>query len=159
MTGDVSFTLYLPPLPAMEPPPTLEELVREVGISVDLLDQRCSNEHLKSISLFLDWRDIAPHLGLSERDIEDIEADTRTESGRRLKALQKWKKKYSYKATLKSLVVVLLKIESGDDAEKVCRYLKSRAQKGMIPHPSEYKENLNGVSVAIPSRLCGEQSV
>ena len=137
----------------MEPPPTLEELVREVGISVDLLDQRCSDEHLKSISLFLDWRNVAPHLGLSERDIEDIISEERKESDRRLKALRKWKKKYSYKATLKSLVMVLLKIESGDDAEKVCRSLKSQALKGIIPHPSEYRENLHEVSVAIPSRL------
>ena len=91
----------------MEPPPTLEELVREVGISVDLLDQRCSDEHLKSISLFLDWRNVAPHLGLSERDIEDIISEERKESDRRLKALRKWKKKYSYNNNNNNILMLL----------------------------------------------------
>ena len=121
-----AFTLYLPPLPAMEPP-TLEELVKKVRISVDLLDQPCSDEHLKSISLFLDWRNIAPHLGLSEIDIEDIISEERKESDRRRKALLKWKTKYSYKATLKSLVEALMRVGNADNAEKVCRLLKSQA--------------------------------
>ena len=115
----------------MEPPPTLEELVKEVDISVDLLDQRCSDEHINGISLFLDWRNVAPHLGLSERDIEDIKSDERTEPERRRKALLKWKTKYGYRATLKSLVVVLLTVGNADNAEDVCRLLKSQAQKGI----------------------------
>ena len=122
---------YLPPLPAMEPPPTLEELVKEFGISVDQVDQKCSDEHLNSISLFLDWRTVAPHLGLSERDIEDIKSDERMEPERRRKALLKWKTKYSIEATLKSLVVVLLTVGNADSAESICRLLKSQAQKGI----------------------------
>ena len=110
-----------------EPPPTLEELVKKVRISLDLLDQKCSDEHLKSISLFLDWRSVAPHLGLSERNIEDIEADKRKESERRLNVLQTWRKKYGYKATLKKLAEALLSVENADDAERVCRLLQTPA--------------------------------
>ena len=110
-----------------EPPPTLEELVKKVRISLDLLDQKCSDEHLKSISLFLDWRSVAPHLGLSERDIEDIEFEKKKESERRLKTLQMWKMKYGYKATLKKLAEVLLKVENADDAERVCCLLQTPA--------------------------------
>ena len=122
-----SFIYLLPPLTAMEPPPTLEELVKKVGISLDLLDQKCSDEHLKSISLFLNWRRVAPHLGLSERDIEDIEFEKRTESERRLKTLQTWKNKYSYEATLKKIIVVFLAVGNADDAERVCRLLQTPA--------------------------------
>ena len=110
-----------------EPPPTLEELVKKVRISLDLLDQKCSDEHLKSISLFLDWRSVAPHLGLSERNIEDIEADKKKESERRFKTLQTWRKKYGYKATLKKLAEALLSVENADDAERVCRLLQTPA--------------------------------
>ena len=113
----------------MEPPPTLEDLVKEVCISPDLLDQKCSHEHLKSISLFLDsWRRVAPHLGLSKRDIEDIEADERTESERRLEVLRKWKMKYGYKATFRNFVVVLLVVGNADNAEQVCRLLHADTQ-------------------------------
>ena len=110
-----------------EPPPTLEELVKKVRISLDLLDQKCSDEHLKSISLFLDWRSVAPHLGLSERNIEDIEADKKKESERRFKTLQTWRKKYGYKATLKKLAEALLSVENADDAERVCCLLQTPA--------------------------------
>ena len=127
----IDFTIFYivlrPPLPAMEPPPTLEELVKELRISLHLLDQKCSNEHLKSISLFLDWRRVAPHLGLSERDIEGIKADKKTESERRLKVLQNWKQLYGYKATFKNFVSVLMEIGNADDAERVCRLLQTPA--------------------------------
>ena len=121
---------HLPPLPVMEPP-TLEELVKKAGISVDLLDQPCSDEHLKSISLFLHWRNVTPHLGLSEVDIEDIKSGEGTEPERRLKALLKWKTKYSFKATLKILVEVLLMVGNADNAGRVCYLLKSQVQEGI----------------------------
>ena len=111
----------------MEPPPTLEELVKKVRISLDLLDQKCSDEHLKSISLFLDWRRVAPHLGLTERDTEDVEFEKKTESERRLRVLQMWKNKYGYKATLRSITVVLLTVGNADDAERVCCLLQTPA--------------------------------
>ena len=114
----------------MEPPPTLEELVKKVHISLDKLDEKCSDEHLKSISLFLDWRSVAPHLGLSERDIEDIETENRRESERRLKVLQKWKMKYGYKANFKNLVAILLAVENADDAGQVCALLHTPADAG-----------------------------
>ena len=107
--------------------------MKKVGISVDLLDQRCSDEHLNGISLFLDWQNIAPHLGLSERDIKDIKSDERTEPERRRKALLKWKTKYGYRATLKSLVMILLTVGNADNAESICHLLKSQGQKGNIP--------------------------
>ena len=108
-------------------PPTLEGLVKEVRISLHLLDLKCTDEHLVSISLFLDWRSVALHLGLSERNIEDIEVDKRTESERRLKVLQTWKEQYGYMATFKSLINVLLAVGKADDAERVCRLLQTPA--------------------------------
>ena len=121
----IHFYLFLlPPLLAMELP-TLEGVVKEVRISLDLLEQKCSDEHLKSISLFLDWRSVAPHLGLSERDIEAIEAENRRELERSLKVLQKWKRMFGYTATFRKLVEAILVVRNAEDAEKVCLLLKT----------------------------------
>ena len=109
-------------------PPTLDGLVKEVRIPPALLDQKCSDEHLKSISGFLDWRIVAPYMGLSETDIQDIDIDKRAEPEKRLKALQKWKMKYGYVATFKNLVQVLLKVGNADHAEEVCRLLQEQPQ-------------------------------
>ena len=139
-------------------PPTLEGLVKELRISVDPLDQRCSDEHLKSISLFLDWRSVAPHLGLSERDIADIEAENRTESERRLKVLQQWKRVFGYVATFKNLVLTLLKVRNADDAERVCRLLQTPADAGMTTefclsiHLDKYRHSQKWASGCLFSR-------
>ena len=106
--------------------------MKEVGISPDLLDQKCSDEHLKSISLFLDWRSVAPHLGLSERDIEAIEAENRRELERSLKVLQKWKKMYGYTATFRKLMEAILVVRNAEDAERVCRLLKTPAGRANV---------------------------
>ena len=143
----------------MEPLPTLEGILREVGISEVVLERKCSDEHLKSISLFLDWRSVAPHLGLSERDIEDIKSENTTESERRLKVLQVWKRKYGYAATLKKLVVALLKVENTLDAEQVCRLLKTHTDTGtgmyIIPCDSACGWGYTCVSLDLDtSKLC-----
>ena len=65
----------------------VSELVKEVGVAPEVLDKRCSDDHLRSISLFLDWRTVAPHLGLSETDQEEIESDGKKDPAKRLKTL------------------------------------------------------------------------
>ena len=116
-------------------PPTLQEMVEELRIPPFLLEQTCSDDHLKCISLFLDWRRVAPHLGLSETDIEEeIEFGKKTGSEKRLKTLQLWKGKFGYRAKYCDLVQVLLKVGNADHAERVCRLLQPAevtAQKGI----------------------------
>ena len=126
----------------MEPPPTLEELVKKVRISPKLLEQKCTDDHLKSISLFLGWRRVAPHLGLSKMDIEAIEFEKRTEGERRLEVLQKWKMKYGFKATFNSLICALLAIENAEDAERVCALLHTPADAGMTAELHSLKVDL-----------------
>ena len=83
------------------------------------------DEHLNSISRFLDWRTTAPHLGLTDTEIEDIEDEDRKNEVRRLKALQRWKRKYCFKATYRKLMEVFLHIGRADLAEEVCSILRS----------------------------------
>ena len=103
---------------------TLEELVKEVGVAPETLDKKCSDDHLRSISLFLDWQTVAPHLGLSEADQEEIESDGKKDSVKRLKTLMKWKAKFAFKATYGRLIKVLLTTGRADHAEEVCKLLK-----------------------------------
>ena len=95
-------------------PVTLEELLKESRIPVTLLDQECSVEHLKKISHFLHWRRVAPILGLSEMDIQELESD----SEKRLQALEKWKRMYAFKATYRKLVEILLDVKDANSAQK-----------------------------------------
>ena len=112
-------------------PPTLDDLLKELRMPRSLLDQKCSDEHLNSISLFLGWRTVAPHLGLSELDIQEIESE-KTEPEKRLKTLQKWRKKFGFRAKFTLLVKTLLNIGNAEDAERVCRVLQPQVHTGII---------------------------
>ena len=103
---------------------TFEELIARVGISADELHKPCSDGHITSISLFLaNWQTVAPLLGLTETDEEDIEEEGKNTQDKRYKTLQRWKAKNSFKATYQVLVDVFLKLSRADLAEKVCRLL------------------------------------
>ena len=76
------------------------------------------------ISLFLaNWQTVAPLLGLTETDEEDVEEEENKTQDKRYKTLQRWKNKNLFKATYRVLVDVFLKLGRADLAEKVCRLL------------------------------------
>ena len=103
---------------------TFEELTAHVGISADELNKPCSDEHITSISLFLtNWQTVAPLLGLSETDEEDVEEEGKKTQDKRYKTLRRWKNKNLFKATYRVLVDVFLRLGQADLAEKVCRLL------------------------------------
>ena len=108
-------------------PPTLAEVLSKVGISEETLDQECSDTDLVSISQFLDWRTIAPHLGLSAIDIVGVDCK-RTEPEKRVETLRKWKQKYGFKATYRVLVEKLLETSNAEHATEVCRLIKKKAE-------------------------------
>ena len=126
-------------------PPTLAELVREVDISPALLDHKCSDADLVNISKDLDWRTVAPHLGLSRTDIADIDCK-RTEPEKRVETLQKWKKTFGFRAKFRALVEILLKTGNVDHAEMVCRLLKQQDE-GTL-HNTMLSITFKGLSVA-----------
>ena len=99
----------------------------KVGVHPEKLNDCISNDHLLEIALFLtSWQIVTQHLGLSEIDVNDIERETlgKKEQEKRLRALQKWRSKFSFKATYKRLLEVLLSLAEADVAEKVCHLLK-----------------------------------
>lgn len=107
---------------------TLEELVQNVGVTPATINEEFTNEHLMDISRSLPWKSLAPHLALSDVDIEEVERDGRNEEERRRMVLQKWKSKLAFKATYKLLAEKLLLISRADIAQKVCELLKPRGK-------------------------------
>ena len=104
---------------------TLEELLEEVGVCPEKLNDTISDDHLREIALILpSWKTIAQFLGLEENDLDAIEQEEKKDQVMKLKALQKWKGKFGFKATYRKLVEVLLSLAMADVAEKVCRLLK-----------------------------------
>ena len=109
---------------------TLDEVLEEVGVTRSQLDNACTEEHLQDVALFLkSWRLVAPHLGLSSTDVEDVERDGTEEKAKRYKILEVWHEKFVFKAKYRVLVEALLKISRADQAVKVCRLLVSRCSK------------------------------
>lgn len=103
---------------------TLDELLKEVGISPTQLNKPCTREHLQDIVLFLEsWRTVARHLGLSKVQVEDVECDASAEKEKRQAFLESWKAKLGFKATYMVIVEALLKMGRADQAEQVCRVL------------------------------------
>ncbi len=102
------------------------DILAHCGLTESQLGNPCRNEDIAVIAGFFgSWRDVAPHLGLDETDVEEVEEDGRKGAERRLKALQKWKSKFGFKATYKCLVEALMKVKMADLAEKVCQHVKS----------------------------------
>ena len=97
----------------------------KVGVCPDKLDNCISDDHLLKIALFLtSWQTVVPFLGLSEVEVNDVEQGVKDEQVKRLKALQKWKSKFAFKATYKKLMEVSLSLSLADVAEKICHLLK-----------------------------------
>ncbi len=112
----------------MTGPPTREEIFAHCGVSETQLERTCTDKDITEIAVFIRWRDVAPRLGLDSNDIEEVEIDGKSESDRRLKALQKWKSKLGLKATYMQLVEVLCRLGMAEQAEKVCRLVAAHGK-------------------------------
>ena len=110
---------------AMEPM-TIEELIKHVGIPTSVLDQRCSETHLRRIAKKIsNWEQYAKPLGLSEQDIQEIRTDNNLDYEMKAhRVLEKWTKIYGFKATYKNLVHICLEQRDAVLAEEVCKLVK-----------------------------------
>lgn len=112
---------------------TLEDCVREFSIPVELLDERISDEHILEVSRFLEWRTVARWLKLDDTEVDEVDCGNESEQDKRYKTLQKWNRKFAFKATYERLIEALLESGRADHAEKVCKVLQLSsvaAQKG-----------------------------
>lgn len=105
--------------------PSLDELLESV--SKKSLDKPCSDEHIVEIaSKVTNWRLIAPHLGLTEVDEENIVQNHRDVQLQRREMLRTWQQKFGFRATYGSLARALHKAERVDLVEKVIELLTEK---------------------------------
>lgn len=106
---------------------TAEQLLEYVGLVDKDLEERYTDDDLKDLSLQVsNWRKYADYLGLSEAEIEDIEAEELPPSVKMRLALKKWKQKNAFMAKFRFLVKdVFLRCGDAEIAEKICLQLKS----------------------------------
>ena len=94
------------------------------------LDNEWTREQIQDIALFLEsWQTVAPHLGLSTVEVEEVKKDGREEKVKRQKLPESWKTKFAFKAKYRMLIVALLKIGQTDQVQQVCHVLLSQHSK------------------------------
>ena len=105
--------------------PSLEDLLKD--IPPEKLDQPCRDEHLCEIALSITrWKSIAPFLGLTKAEEENIEKDCGENETQKIGMLRKWKERFGRKATYRKLVKVFFKLERADLVEEVCELLQTK---------------------------------
>ena len=98
--------------------PSLEDILKD--IPHEKLNQPCRDDHLSEIALSItDWQSIAPFLGLTEAEIEEIEGDRAKTRPQKIAMLWKWSKRFGRKATYRKLVKVFWKLKRADLVEEV----------------------------------------
>ena len=104
--------------------PSLEDLLKDVPC--EKLDQPCRDDHLSEIALSVTkWKSIAPYLGLTEAEEENIEKDCGENETQKIGMLRKWKKKFGKRATYRKLGQVFYKLGRVDLVEKVRELLQT----------------------------------
>ena len=105
---------------------TIEELTEHVGIATSVLDQRCSEDHLRKIAKKIsNWEQYAKPLGLSDQDMQEIRTDNNLDYEMKThRVLEKWTMFYGFKATYKNLMHICLDQRDAVLAEEVCKLLK-----------------------------------
>ena len=103
---------------------TLEDCIEHFHLAAEVLDAKCSDEHILDVSRFLDWKGVAPYLKLTDSEVGAVDSDRRDEQDKWHKTLEKWKSKFAFKATYRNLIQALLKSGKGEDAEEVCKLLE-----------------------------------
>ena len=125
--------------------PSLEDLLKD--IPRQKLNQPCRDDHLSKIALSLtDWQSVAPFLGLTEADEEEIKRDYSNTKTQKIAMLRKWKKRYGRKAKYRKLATVFWDLEQTDLVENVCKLLQTKSSSSSSDDsegdPSATKMNL-----------------
>ena len=109
---------------ASRSPPKIPALIKHYKITEEQLEEECSDEHLETLSKKFVWKDWADQLGLSDKQIQDIDGMSLDESGKAQKALSKWQDINAFLATYENLVETFLGGGNAKLAGEVCKLLK-----------------------------------
>ena len=104
---------------------SVEDLAHHSGVSLDYLENQISDQHVLDFAKYCSpFEEIGPHLGLSQKTLEDIQREKRTEELRRRETLKRWKDEFAIKATYRKLIQSLLACQKASSASEICSALK-----------------------------------
>ena len=115
-------------------------------ISTGLWDQKCSNDHLIHIStLIAQWRDVAPFLGLTPADEQDIIGDAPQSIQRqRIGMLYKWSEKEGDNATYWKLAERFKQCRRQDIVDEIKRLVTGETGESMLSFNHQKFNSGNG---------------
>lgn len=102
-----------------------EDVAHRLDVDPRLLEGSCEEAVLPSLATFVHpWREVFGFL-LAPLDLDDVNAECRTEQEKRLSSLRKWKERRGTKATYAELINALLNNGNVDKAEDLCRHIQT----------------------------------
>ena len=106
---------------------SLEDLLKGIYPSRETI-KPCRDDDLIEIALSVtEWQSIAPFLGLTDAEEEELELDYAKNRTQKIGMLWKWKRKFGRKATYKKLVSVFWKLPQLDLVAKLCEALMTKS--------------------------------
>lgn len=102
-----------------------EDIARQLDVDPHLLEGSCEEGVLPSLVTFVHpWREVFGFL-LAPIDLDDVNAECRSEQEKRLSSLRKWKERRGTEATYAELTNALLNNGSVDKAEALCLHIQT----------------------------------
>ena len=103
---------------------TIEDVVNRAGISLDTLSAECSQTMLLDLAKYcVDWQLIGKRLGLTNADITAVDNDNNIEDRKRVDVLERWKERFSFRATYRVFIEALLSQGRTQDAVEACKVI------------------------------------
>ena len=105
---------------------SIEEIAERAGVKPGILLKECSPVvSLKLATFCVDWKLIGRHVDLTEADLTAVDGDNRTVEEKRVGMMEKWKSKFSYKATYRTFIKALLAMGRCVDAIEACKVIQA----------------------------------
>ena len=103
----------------------VQNLLQHYELKIEYTKQKCSENFLTSkvAAKIVDWKALAPHLGMSDADVVAIQRDGVDEDDRRRKLLQRWLQRNGREATYYKLIEAFIDAENRHIADEICKQL------------------------------------
>ena len=122
-----------------------DDLMKIHGLTDDDCNCEIKKVHLQEISCALceRWRELPACFKMPKITSKDIERDFKSEKERRRAFLFQWRDRDGSAATYKRLISALLDINCRDDAEGVCKLLKTSSDSQEKYSPAQQEKSKN----------------
>ena len=108
---------------------SLSEAIAHEGLTEDILKQEISQKDELGLAKFCNpWERVVLELGLEKRDVSAIREDQRTFEMRQIEAMQRWKQRYSFKATYLVFIKALFSCEFYDKTQEALKFIASTSK-------------------------------